>query len=253
MALAGTLAVLFACTTMASGTVPGGERKSAAERAADTNTQLALGYLRQGRLEAARDTINKALAQYPRTAETQMAAGLVYEQLKEDRKARSFYEEAARLAKDNPDVMNNVAVYYCRNGERKRGEQYFLKAATSPLYHTPEVAYTNAGRCAREDGRPGEAEQYLRKALSIKPGQPDALLQMAQLTHEAGNELQARAFLQRYFAVGPVTSATLWLGNRIEMALGDTAQANDYARRLKTEFPTSEETGLLLNAERGTP
>jgi type IV pilus assembly protein PilF len=65
--------------------------------------------------------------------------------------------------------------------------------------------------------------------------------------------LQARAFLERYTAVAPVTPAALWLGRRIELGLGDAEQAARYAQRLKDEFPTSQETAQLFDAERTRP
>ena len=251
LAWAACALALLAAVAGAGAQTPG-DRQSL-EQAAVINTKLGLEYMRQGKLEAARDKIEKALRQDPHTAQTQMAAGFLYDRLGDQRKALSHYEDAARLGKDNPDVINNVAVYLCRNGDRKRGEQYFLKAVASPLYKTPEVGYTNAGRCARADGRPKDAEQYFRKALSIKPDQADALLQMAQLSHESASDLQARAFLQRYLAVSPVTAEALWLGYGIERAMGDRGQAEQYARRLKVEFTTSQEAGLLLEQERATP
>jgi type IV pilus assembly protein PilF len=242
--------VVPAAVTWASSTP--GDRQSI-ERAAAINTQLGLEYMKQGNLEAARDKIEKALKQDPHTAETQMAAGFLYDRLGDDRKAISHYDQAGKLGKDNPDIVNNVAVYLCRKGDRKRGEEYFLKAANNALYKTPDVAYTNAGRCARADGRPKDAEQYFRKALTFRADQPDSLLQLAELTHESGNNMQARAFLQRYFAVAPATAATLLLGNRIERALGDNAHAAEYANRLTSEFSSSLEAGLLLGEQSGKP
>ena len=242
--------LLLAATSSASSTP--GDRQSL-EEAAAINTQLGLEYMKQGNLEAARDKIEKALKQNPRTAETQMAAGFLYDRLGNERKALSHYEEAAKLGKDNPDIVNNVAVYLCRKGDRKRGEEYFLKAANNALYKTPEVAYTNAGRCARADDRPKDAEQYFRKALTYKAEQPDALLQLAELTHETGNNMQARAFLQRYFAVAPATAASLLLGSRIERALGDNAHAAEYENRLTSEFSRSPEAAELLGEQSGRP
>jgi type IV pilus assembly protein PilF len=76
---------------------------------------------------------------------------------------------------------------------------------------------------------------------------------MAELTQAAGSGLQARAFLERYVDVAPVTAESLWLGRTIELGLGDTAQAARYGRRLKEEFPDATETGLLYAAEQGKP
>ncbi len=223
------------------------------DKAAVANTQLALAYMKEGDLAAARDKIEKALQQNPHTARTQMAAGFIYDRLNDRRKAQSHYDQAVRLGKDDPEVLNNAAVFFCRTGDYKRGEQYLLQAATSPLYRTPDVAYSNAGRCARAGDRPKEAEQYFRKALALNPKQPDALLQMAEIALTNGNGMQARAFLERYDAVAPATASTLMLGRRIELALGDPRQAQRLAQRIKTEFPTSAEAGQLFDEERARP
>jgi type IV pilus assembly protein PilF len=228
--------------------------REAIDQAAAVNTELALAYMREGNLKAAREKIDKALQQNSRTANTQMAAGFVYDKLGDKRKAMSHFERAVKLGgNNNPDVVANAAVYFCMNGEPKRGEQYMLQAAASPLNARPDVAYANAGRCARGDGRPKDAEQSFRKALALNPRQPEALMQMAELAQESGNGLQARAFLERYTAVAPVSAATLWLGRNIELGLGDAAQAARYSQRLKNEFPTSEETAQLFEAERTKP
>jgi type IV pilus assembly protein PilF len=230
-----------------------GSRK-ALDEAAVVNTELALAYMKEGNLAAAREKIDKALQQNSRTAGTQMAAGFIYDQLNDKRKAATHYEQAVKLAgKDNPDVVANAAVFFCMNGDPKRGEQYMLQAAESPLNRRQDVAFANAGRCALGDGRPKEAEQNFRRALAINPKQPESLFQMAELTLAGGNGLQARAFLERYTAVAPVTPAALWLGRRIELGLGDAEQAARYAQRLKDEFPTSQETAQLFDAERTRP
>jgi type IV pilus assembly protein PilF len=221
--------------------------------AAAINAQLSLTYLKQGNLQAAREKIEKALQQSPDTAETQMAAGFVYDRLGEDKRALGHFDRAVKLAKGDPDILNNAAVFLCRKGERKRGEQYFLKAAASPLYRTPEIAYTNAGNCAQADGRAKDAEAYFRKALNYNPKLADALLPMAELMQAAGNSMQARAFLQRFLSGNPATAEALWVGYGIERSLGDEAQAAEYAQRLRSEFSNSEEAVRLFEAERGKP
>jgi type IV pilus assembly protein PilF len=223
------------------------------EQAAAVNAELAVAYMREGNLAAARDKIEKALEQNPRTAKTQMAAGFIYDRLNDKRKAQGHYEQAVKLGKDDPEILNNAAVFFCRNGQYKRGEQYLLQAAVSPLYRTPGAAYVNAGRCARSDNRPKDAEQHFRKALAANPKQVDALLQMAELSLAGGNGLQARAFLERYTAVAPATSSALMLGRRIELDLGDAVQAHRYAQRIKNEFPTSVEAGQLFDEEQARP
>jgi type IV pilus assembly protein PilF len=165
--------------------------------------------------------------------------------------AEKYFRESLALRPDQPDVLNNAAVFQCRKGDKKRGEELFLQAAASPLYRMPEVAFANAGHCARADGRPKDAERYFRQALARNPNMADPLLSLADIQHAAGNDLQARAFVQRYHEAAPATAESVWLGYRIERGAGDAAAAEEYARRLRMEFPTSAEAAQLFEQERG--
>jgi type IV pilus assembly protein PilF len=247
-----TLAVVAAVALLGAAPLAGAQQTQAdREKAAAVNAELAITYLKQDNLRAAREKVDKALEQNPRSVEAHMTAGFVYDRLGEDKKAASHYDQAVKLAgKDNPDALNNAAVFECRKGDKKRGEELFLQAAVSPLYRTPEIAYLNAGNCARADGRPKDAERYFRQALARRPNMPDALLQLAFIQHEGGNNMQARAFVQRYHDAAPATAQSIWLGYSIERAQGDAVAAEEYARRLRMEFPTSVEAGQLFDQER---
>ena len=89
------------------------------------------------------------------------------------------------------------------------------------------MLYTNAGTCAKQVDL-ALAESYLRAALAQDPQFPDALFQMADVSLERGNALQARGFLERYLAQGKPTPAALWLGVRIEQSLNDATAARKY-------------------------
>lgn len=243
--------VLLVMLGFAAGAAAESREKENLASAAEANTALGLTYMRQGRLQDAKEKIEKALDQNPRSANVQQAAGFLYDRLGDDKRAKSHYEQAVKLAGDSyPEARNNYAVFLCRKGDKKLGEKYFLEAANDPLYRTPEAAFANAGRCARADGRPKDAEGYFRKSLSINPNFADALVQMAEITFDAGNSFQARAFLQRYMANARPTAEALWIGYRIEKQMGDAQAAGEYADRLKREFPTSEQTALLFEAEK---
>src|SRR5262245_16341424 len=94
------------------------------------------------------------------------------------------------------------------------------------------------------------AEEDFRKALVVKPKFGEALFQMADLEYRQTEYMSARAFLERYHEVGRTNPATLWLGVRIERSLGNKAQAQHYAQRLKSEYPSASQTQELLESER---
>jgi len=213
--------------------------------AARINVRLGLEYLKQGQAAIAREKIEKALQQYPRDVGVQMGAGLLYEQLQDPKRAEQHYRQVLRIDSRNPEGQNALGAFLCRNGEPRKGEEIFLEAARNPVYRTPEVAFTNAAVCARRAGRLEQAEEYLRLALAQRAAYAEALVQMAGVSFDRANHMQARAFLQRYLAVAPGTADALLLGFQIENALGDTAAAGEYADQLRSLHSGSPETRVV--------
>ena len=103
---------------------------------------------------------------------------------------------------------------------------------------------------ARTAGRRTRNSTSARRSR-IQAEQPDALLQLAELTHELGNDMQARAFLQRYLAVAPATAPTLLLGYRIERALGDQRPGGRLCEAAAQRFPDRRRKPVALQQEPG--
>jgi type IV pilus assembly protein PilF len=220
------------------------------EKAAEINLELGIEHLRKGNLQQAKDKIDRALEQNPRFGRAHLVAGMLYNRLGDESKAESHFERAISLEPQNPEFKNNYAVYLCQQKKYERGQKIALQAAADPLYKTPEVAYLNAGNCALSAGDMKTAEDDFRRALAAKPRFGEALFQMADLEYRQTEYMSARAFLERYLEVGRTSPATLWLGVRIERGLGNNAQAQHYAQRLKAEYPSAAQTRELLESER---
>lgn len=222
--------------------------------AAQYNLQLGIGYLRQGDLRKAQAKLEKSIADDDTNATAFSALGLVYERLGDDAGAEEKYRRAVRLAPDNPDVLNSLAIFLCmKKNEVSDAMQLFDKALAVPLskvFTNKAMLYTNAGTCISRTDL-DRADTYLRAALATDPKFNPALLQLAYVANMRGNYLQARAFIQRYLAAATASADALWLAVQIERALGDSAAASQYGERLKKEFPQSAETRLLLESERG--
>jgi type IV pilus assembly protein PilF len=240
--LPAALLLLAATLVSAQSRAPGEDPLVTAARA---NAQLAIAYLKQNDLTVAKEKIEKALSQNPRDASVQTSAGLLYERLQDVDLADKHYSAALRLEPKNPDMQNNYAVFQCRRGRYAEGQKLFEQAARNPSYATPEVAYANAGVCARSAGNLPRAEELFRKALKLRSDFPDALLQLADLTYTRGAGLLARGFLERYFNVSPATPDALSLGIKIEHALGDEGAVTRYSMQLLRDFPASDQARQL--------
>jgi type IV pilus assembly protein PilF len=218
-----------------------GFKKAPPQVQAATNMQLAIEYMKLGKLASARDFIETALSQDPGSADVQMTAGIVYERLNDMPKAERAYSTMYRLGKSDPNIQNTYAGFLCRTGKAVAGEKLFVEVARNPLYQTPEVAWVNAGVCVRGTGDLVDAERYFNQALAIHPNLPEAMLQLGNIAFDRGDAAQARDLVLKYLAVNPATAEVLWLGFRAERKLGDTTAAAGYARRVQTEFPNSEQ------------
>jgi type IV pilus assembly protein PilF len=241
---------LTGCITEVTGRQPPKQDRAEAAR---LNLELGIGYLRQGDLGAARTKLDRAIEEDPELVTAYTVLGIVYERLGDTAGAEKNYRRAVSLAPDNPDAVNALAVYLCRDKDSK-GEalELFDRALEIPLsetYSNKAMLNTNAGVCAKRTDL-ALAENYLRAALATDANFADALLQLADVAYQRSNYLQSRAFLQRYMAMAETSPAVLWLGRRVESAMGNEAGAEEYGRRLLDDFPESVETRLLLEQKR---
>ncbi len=231
---------LIAC----SQSTPFAHKATPAEQAA-TNIQLAIEYMKLGKLDSSREFVERALGQDPSNANVQLTAGLVYERLNEMAKAERAYASAARLGVRDPNIQNNYAGFLCRTGKAVAGEKLFVEVARNPMYQTPEVALVNAGVCVRSTGDLLDADRYFNRALAIKPNMPEALLQLGNVAIDRGDGAAALESVQRYLALNSPTPEILWLGFRAERKLGDATAAAGFARRVQSEFPNSEQAQMM--------
>ena len=243
--LAIVLGCCLAACTQTHETHPQKFKKATPAVIAETDMQLAIEFLKEGKMTESRDAIERALTENPASADVQMTAGLIYERLNDAHKAERAYSTGYRLGKDDPNIQNNYAGYLCRSGKAPEGEKLFAQVAHSPLYRTPEVALVNAGVCVRSTGDMVDAEKYFNQALAIRPNMPEAMLQLGNIALDNGDAAQARDIVKRYLAVNVPTADLLWLGVRAERKLGDSAAAAAYARRVQTEFPDSEQAQTM--------
>lgn len=240
---------LTGCVTTTTGSQPA---PSSPDEAAEYNMQLGISYLRQNKPQLARTKLESAVRLDPNLATAHAALGVVFERLEDPVGAERHYRRAVDLEPRNPDNLNALAVFTCqRKREPKEALRLFDRALAIPLSVSRAnraMLNANAGTCAKSMDLL-RAEGYLRAALAENPQYTDALLQLAEITLEAGKALQARAFIERYLATDQSSPAGLWLAVRIERALNDSVAADRYADTLLEEFPASEEARLLIESK----
>lgn len=239
---------LLGFTLLACVSVNQPSRKQAAEdkkSLAETNVQLGLAYLQQGKLEIAQEKLLSAIEIEPDLPSAHIALAILNEQFNRPEQADRFYRQAIDLNPEDGVAHNNYGAFLCKQQRYAEAVAHYRKAVKDPIYSTPELAYENAGICAVQSGKVAEAEENFRLALNINPRLSVTLLQMARINHEQKRFLPARAYIQRFEEAGQHDPSSLWLAREIELALKDESRAEDYANQLKQRFPGAEETARL--------
>jgi type IV pilus assembly protein PilF len=222
------------------------ERPKSDKDAAIANTKLGVAYMQQGNLALAKDKLERAEKQDPKNLEVHTSLAFLYEKLGKAEDAEKQYQAALKLSPDSADVANNYAVFLCRSGKVDPAVKMFDAAAQNKLYSTPWAAYTNAGVCLRSNKRGAEAVPYLQRALDMRPNYSEAVLELGDLQLELGHPDLAQNAVDRYLSMGiPATPDVLLIGVRAAIVRGDRGAAENYARRLRRDFPNSAQTRVL--------
>ena len=233
MKLLSRIGVAVLISMLLQACVTSGQRSEDPEKAAQIYADLGLEYLRQGKLDLALMKLERSLELNKKYPQAHHYIAEVYKQMGDEELAEKFYKSALHFDSENPMLLNNYGAFLCQQSRIDESEKYFLRAANLSGYRTPELAFENLALCALQNHDKVKAEEYFRKALATNPSLHKSLYQMAQLSYEDGVYLKARAFIQRFHAIGQ-TEQSLKLGIRIEKALGDNAAVDRYRNALST-------------------
>ena len=213
--------------------------------AAQIHTELGQRYMQRGQLEQALGKLQKALSFDPNYEPAHTVIAILYERIGNLALAEQHYRKAESLAPAKGATNNNLGQFLCKIGKVDESLTYFSKAVADPFYKTPAAAYVNAGTCLLKVHKPAQAITQLRSALAISPANADALFQMASALAQQKDYFHARAFVQRFEALGHPRPEALMLGYTIEKGLGELEIARQYAKKLQDQFPDSDQARRL--------
>lgn len=219
--------------------------ESDARNRARIHTELAAGYFELGNFGVALEEVRIAEQSDSSYPPIYNVAGLIYASLKDERRAEENFNRALRLAPADPDINNNYGMYLCQRSREVEGIKLLLTAVQNPLYQTPERSLVNAGVCARRRGDNAAAQEFFRRAISVRPNQPQALYQLADLAYLSANYAVAQGYLRQLAQAAQANSEVLWLAIRVERKIGNPIGEASYTQQLRKNFPDSKEAALL--------
>ena len=219
---------LSGCATQSQG-LGNGEREA---NPADAWTQLGMAYLERDNLQRAMRALDRALRIAPDDPEALQAMAMVYQQQGEHELADESFQHALSADRHFTRARNNYAAFlYDRGRVREACEQLEL-ASDDAQYSARAQLFANLGQCRLELGDLEAARRSLERAQNIDPRNPRSYFTLAELEHEAGNHELAQEQIDTLIRLAGPSSQALRLAREIAEARGDLATATFYSEQL---------------------
>ena len=213
---------------------------------ARVHAELGSGYYQQGQMAVALNEFIKSTEFDPNYSPGYNGLAMTYSAMNEDAQAELNFKKSIALDAKNSEALNNYGSFLCSRNRVDESILQFQQAAKNPLYVTPFIPYTNAGYCSLKKSDLVAAERFFSLALQYQPLLHNTAYQLAKLYFDRQQYGLAQQTLFNAMANNP-NSDMLWLGIRIEHQLGNQDVESSYVTELKSKFPDSPQTKLLLS------
>lgn len=153
------------------------------------------------------------------------------------RAALAAFEEAEVSDPESAEIWTRVGALRCRLGGD--AEDAFESAVGLDAGYEP--AWRERARCARAQGKPGEALGFAAQAAALDPDQEEAQLLLADLLEQVGRVEEARRALRGWTVRRPGSVAG-WLAlAALARRTGDAAEVERAGRRAAALIPRHAE------------
>lgn len=217
-------------------------------RRAHIRLELAASYFDSGKITVALDEINKSLATDPSYADAYNLRGLIYMRLNNNIQAEENFRRALKEHPNNFGILHNYAWLLCQQKKYAEADAQFNRVLTSAAYTSRSKTLMTQGLCRIRAGEKEEAEKSFIKAHELDPGNQIVAYHLASLLLQRGEISRAQFYIRRLNNSDAADAASLWLGIKVEHALGDSVALRQLASQLNRRFSDSREQILY---ERG--
>lgn len=212
---------------------------------AKAHIELALAYLDIGRVDVALDELRAAAAEAPDYPPLHYAWGVTNLTIGDRVQAERALTRALQAAPRDPDFNLAYGWFLCTGPQPASGLPYLQQVAANPYYGNKTRVYANLAWCQELAGEREAARVSLQEAIRLDPRNTLVLYQGARLAQRWGEWDRASDYLQRLMREVDPDPSLLWMAINVERKRRDAAAFEQYARRLRAEFPDSAEAELL--------
>lgn len=256
MLVATVMGMVAGCTTSSTQALDrgvGAEKPLSSDEAetrrrAHIRLELAANYFESGQTSVALEEVKQSLVTDPTYADAYNLRGLIYMRLNNYGQAEESFRSALSVRSNDPAILHNYAWLLCQQEKYVQADQQFDRVLTIPAYGARSKTLMAQGLCRARAGENEGAEKSLAKAYDLDPGNPIVAYNLASLLLQRGELQRAQFYIRRLNNSDLANAESLWLGIKVESALGDSVALRQLASQLKKRFADSREQTLY---ERG--
>lgn len=234
------LILLAGCVTQTRG---GFSENADPDKALAYSVQLARSYIRDGRWEAAKRHLKKALELDERSADVHEALGLVFQNTGEFERAEMHFTQALELGGETQSrVRMNYAAFLYQMQNYAKAAQLLEQVVEDSLYMKRADAYVSLARCYIKLERLQDAEAAYKRAYLMNRANVALMLEMAEVYFLLQDYPSAQQYYNQFRQnVRQQPARALWLGIQLARKFNDQNALSSYALALKSLYPTSKE------------
>jgi type IV pilus assembly protein PilF len=212
-------------------------------RRARIRLELAAKYFENGQASVALDEVKQALATDPTYVDAYNMRGLILMRLNDLAQAEDSFRRAVSMRSGDSNLLHNYGWLLCQQRKYADAEQQFDKALANPAYNARSKTLMARGLCQSSAGKLEDAEQSLLKSYQLDAANPVVSYHLASLMFRRQELTRAQFYIRRLNNGALANSESLWLGIKVERALGDNVAMLQLADQLRKRFPESAELG----------
>jgi len=167
--------------------------------------------------------------------------------------AKQNYKKALKLDPSFQPTRNNYGAFLYQKKRYQDAYDAFIIVAEDPLYPRRFYAYENLGFCAIKLGDFRLAETHFKKALVLNANLFRSLIELAEIQYRKQDFSAVEDYLRQYRDLAtlnkiPNSAQILWLKIRTARAQNKGVEQMRNVRKLRSEFPESNEYQMYLNS-----
>ncbi len=181
------------------------------------------------------EDVKKHIKREPENLDLLLILGLIYEQDKQYKKAEKIYKKIIKIDTGFKDAYDRLIQIYYEQGDFEKAEKVIKDLLNNYFFFSrieKSKYYIYLSDILRKEGKIKEGLEYLKKALSIDPDNPEINFYIAVYYDDIGDWEKAKEYLERAIKLNPnFTDALNYLGYTLLLRNEDIDKALKLIRK----------------------